>query len=938
MAVLAGGRKGETRCLRHIKFLRPGPILRREPTRGRRGRPRRMLHPSNFAPGAMPVAAWSAAGGIRPATWLLFDRSGNCIDALVENPAVLTTGAADVLGRPFQKLLPAAVVPLAEGLWATLRAGGQPGPVSCVQEFGGEAGRTEISLSPSAAGNVLVHFREARRQETNPGADPNRRLLLAVQAARLGIWEWDLASGKIAWDAGMASIYGLPNGGADPSDWQWERWVLPDDLPEAAAALNRALEDSLASRFRQAFRIRRPDGMVRSVRSHGVIERDGYGRAVRVTGINTDITEEHSLQEDLERASTRLQTATAALSLGIWELDPATGLETWDDRTLALFDVNRAQFTSARDVWFLRVHPEDREAGWETRIGSLAQPSVGHFEQSFRVLTAAGETRWLRSSANIQRRSDGTAVRVVGVNSDITEQQVAAERLSDLSNRLLLAQRAGGLGVLDWDITADRMLWNDRMFELFDVPHPSSADVVNARNLWRSRLHPEDAEAAERDLQDAAEGRRRYDAEFRLLTRSGETRHLKGDALVETDADGTPRRLVGVYHDVTGAVEARNRLRQDAEILRQVGELAHIGGWEFQPQSGRLWWSEEVFRLHELPPGRQPGLEEAFRFFTEEAAAKVRGAFGRLCATGEAFDLRVPFITANGRPCWVRVIGRAELKLGRVLRVYGTLQDVSAEKHSEQALITAREAAEAASRAKSEFLATVSHELRTPLNGILGFTQLLEDSELCEADREYVRFITTAGEALLGIISDLLDFSRIEAGRLTLEYSTFAVPALLQESLELIRPRAREKGLELKLSVDPSVGIMRGDRCRLRQITLNLLSNAVKFTENGAVSLRCTPYVAGHIKVDVTDTGIGIPADKQDRLFQRFSQADSSTTRKFGGTGLGLAICKQLLEKMGGQIGLQSDPGHGSTFWFIIPVRPPESGQEEVPELEIEGQ
>jgi signal transduction histidine kinase len=263
------------------------------------------------------------------------------------------------------------------------------------------------------------------------------------------------------------------------------------------------------------------------------------------------------------------------------------------------------------------------------------------------------------------------------------------------------------------------------------------------------------------------------------------------------------------------------------------------------------------------------------------------------------------------------------------------LQDVSAEKQTEQALIQAREAAEAGSQAKSDFLATVSHELRTPLNGILGFTQLLEDSALCEADREYVRFIATAGEALLGIISDLLDFSRIEAGRLTLEYSTFAMPALLQESLELIRPRAREKGLELQLSIDPSVGILRGDRCRLRQITLNLLSNAVKFTEAGQVSIRCAPYVAGHLRIDVTDSGIGIPPEKQDRLFQRFSQADSSTTRKFGGTGLGLAICKQLLEKMGGQIGLASEAGKGSTFWFIIPVRPPESGQPQDTEVEL---
>ncbi len=893
------------------------------------------IHPA-IAPSSSAAPPVPAAGG--PSGWLLFDRGGRCLDGLLPGRPRLPAAGGSWIGLTFQQLLPPAVLPLAEGIWATLKAGGRPGPVVCLQESDPDGGVTEITISPGSGDCVMVHLREVPpHSPAQAASEPlHRRLKLAVQVARLGVWEWEIPGDRVSWDAGMAHIYGLPDSASDPADWDWKRRVLPEDLDPAQAILDRALQDPLATRFSQSFRIRRPSGEVRWVRSHGVIERNAYGRAVRVTGINSDVTEERLLQEDLHRVSARLKTATGALALGTWELDPVTGAEIWDDRLLAHFDLTREDFSTAEAAWTARVHPDDRDRTWQARRQAVADPAVQRFEQVFRVVTAGGEIRWLKSSATIERRPDGSPVRVVGVEADITEQQHAADRLSCLSNRMQLAQRAGGLGVLDWDIGADRMLWNDRMFELFDVPHPTSSDMVNARNLWRNRLHPEDAEAAERELAEAAAGHRRYNAEFRLLTRSGETRHLKGDALVETDADGTPRRLVGVYQDVTASVEARNRLRQDAEILRQVGELARIGGWEFHPQSGRLWWSEEVFRLYDLNPGRQPGLEEAFRYFTEEAAAKVRGAFGRLCATGEAFDLRVPFITAKNRPCWVRAIGRAELKHGRVLRVFGTFQDVSAEKQTEQALIQAREAAEAGSQAKSEFLATVSHELRTPLNGILGFTQLLEDSDLCEADREYVRFIATAGEALLGIISDLLDFSRIEAGRLTLEFSSFAMPALLQESLELIRPRAREKGLELQLAVDPSVGLVRGDRCRLRQITLNLLSNAVKFTESGTVSIRCAPYVAGHLRIDVTDSGIGIPPDKQDRLFQRFSQADTSTTRKFGGTGLGLAICKQLIEKMGGQIGLASEPGKGSTFWFIIPVRPPELGQAETSEVELE--
>jgi PAS domain S-box-containing protein len=864
---------------------------------------------------------------------MLFDPTGRVVDGQLTDPSLLGRAEVEITGLSCRELLPAAVVPLAEGLWAALKAGGRPSPLTCTQPAAAGHRALEITFNPGQAGHLLAVVRElsARDLPAQPGDPWHRRLHHATRAARLGVWEWDLGTDHVFWDAGMAALHGLPPGHG-PADWDWKRWVHPDDLVAARAVLRAAVGDSCASRFNQLFRIRRVDGSQRWLRSHGLIERSAYGQAERVIGVNTDVTDERALQEHLQRTSTRLQSAANALHLGIWEFDPETGTETWDDRTLALFGLSRAEFSDVRTAWFSRVHPEDRELLWTARQQALTTPTTHQLDQHFRVQLPGDTCRWLRSCATLHRSPAGTLSRVVGVHVDITEQQLASERLISVSNRLLLAQRAGRLGVWDWDVAADRMLWDDHMFELFDLPHPTSAELTNARPVWRSRLHPDDLADAERALHDAAAGLRRYSVQFRILTRVGAIRHVKGDALVETDADGNPRRLVGVYQDITAAIEAQARLRMDAETLRQVGEMARIGGWEYEPKTGHLTWSDEVFRLHELTPGQQPGVEEAIQFYPGDAAEKVRTAFGRTCATGEPFDLRLPFVTSQNRPGWVRSMGRAELKHGRVVRVFGTLQDVSAEKQTEQALIQAREAAEAASQAKSDFLATVSHELRTPLNGILGFTQLLEDSPLCEADREYVHFITTAGEALLGIISDLLDFSRIEAGKLTLEYSLFALPALLQESVEIIRPRAREKGLALDLVLDPSVGSLRGDRCRLRQITLNLLSNALKFTATGGVTIRCAPYVAGHLRIEVTDTGIGIPSEKQDRLFQRFSQADSSTTRKFGGTGLGLAICKQLLEKMGGQIGLTSEVGHGSTFWFIIPVRPLETVQP--PEIE----
>ena len=718
-------------------------------------------------------------------------------------------------------------------------------------------------------------------------------------SAPLGIFQTDMEGRFVYVNARWQQLSGL---GLEQSLGDgWTRAIHPEDRPALVSDWQACVRQG--GEFSREFRLITSRGELRWVRALAAPVRADGGEVIGYVGTDEDITDRKQAEEERDRFF--------SLSVDMLAIGGLDGYfkrlnRAWE-RTLGFTTVEL--LAAPARTW---VHPDDAEDTLAALQQLRESGELIAFENRFRCKD--GSYRWLVWTA----ARAGELLYCVA--HDITRRKQIETTLFQLASIVESSEDA----IIGKDLDGTVVSWNAGAERTYGY----SAEEMKGQSVSRL-LPPDQTDDARQILDRLSRGERVEQYETVRMHKDGRRIDVSLRVSPIRDVAGNVVGASTIARDITERKQAEIRMRESQRFLQSTLDAlsAHIailddaGTIIAVNQAWRSFAEQNNFlgASYGLGSNYLQVCEAAAGECAAEAPAVVRGI--RVVMAGErgSFQLEYPCHAPDEQRWFIVRVTRFEGP-GPV-RVVVAHEDISDRKRGEEQLAVARDQALEATRLKSDFLATMSHEIRTPMNGVIGMTGLLLDTALNPQQRDYAETVRSSGEALLAIINDILDFSKIEAGRLELELVDFDPRQMVEEVVDLFAEVAQRKSLELASLVYHDVpASLRGDPGRLRQILTNMISNAVKFTERGEVVVRATRVSengdSSVVRFEVADTGIGIPPEARARLFQPFSQADASTTRRYGGTGLGLAICKQLTEMMGGEIGVESEAGTGSRFWF----------------------
>ncbi|MCX8052123.1 MAG: ATP-binding protein [Chlorobi bacterium] len=581
------------------------------------------------------------------------------------------------------------------------------------------------------------------------------------------------------------------------------------------------------------------------------------------------------------------------------------------------------------------VHPDDRQVLGDAFATAMTLGDGESVPCIYRRKGSDGQLQWRRIRiAVFERDSSGTPTRLLIVGENITELVQTRTRLDRISDRLRIATEGAGIGAWEYDLHRGEFIWDEQTYHLHELPTTLVGKRLVAR--WRGGVHRHDMPAVLAAAKSLLRGHaEKVEVSYRFFTATGERKYFRVVASVQTDPVSNERIIVGIVIDETQIRLQQQQQEKLQHLLEESQRMAHMASWEIDPVTLRLTCSSELWNLLGVTPSNEPLALSDYQqnIYPDDRQLWLSTIFNSITER-RGYVLRYRIIRrSDGQVRWMQCHGEPVICGNKVALLRGTVQDITEQYEQEQELIRTREEALKASRVKSEFLANMSHEIRTPMNAILGFASLLDQTVTDPLQREYIAAIRSGGQTLLQLINDILDLSKLEAGKMRLQPEPTELQTFVEEVRMFLRERASSKGLELRTELVGTLPTaVELDVVRMRQILFNLVGNAIKFTERGQVTVRVFGSPDGdgtwRLVFEVEDTGIGIPADQLDAIFEAFQQVEGQSTRKYGGTGLGLSICKRLTELMGGTISVRSTVGSGSVFTVVLPS---------VPEVHVEG-
>lgn len=537
------------------------------------------------------------------------------------------------------------------------------------------------------------------------------------------------------------------------------------------------------------------------------------------------------------------------------------------------------------------------------------------------VYTENGKEVWKEFYFNPILLGEETSGVVVKIR-DISQNKITERKLNKVEDSLDEVQRIAKIGSWSYDIKTQKIEWSKEIYKILDLePHTCAPSLAH----YLERVHPEDKEKLETEIQSTMNFGNPYRLEYRIISPNSEIKYIAGFGKAIQNRDGEVIKLIATDQDITELRKATLKIETQKEFLENLIENLPIGVFvkDIKNDFKFTIWNRKIEEILGIP--RDSVLSKTDEeIFGAAQAKKDRAQELQMIEHNEILSIpETKQITSQGEVLVHKVKVPIKNTQGEPIYLLGIIEDITDRKLKEEELIVAKEKAEKATQAKSEFLSTMSHEIRTPLNAVVGITNLLFEENPQSGQIEKLKTLRFASDSLLSIINDILDYSKIEAGKIEFEATEFELLNLCRNIKLALEYKALEKGIQLNLSFDDRIPpVLIGDSTRLSQILNNLVGNAIKFTNEGSVSLQVVleeeDKEYAQIFFSVKDTGIGIPEDKQKRIFDSFTQSNSDTTRKYGGTGLGLTITKKLLELQGSTIELKSEHHKGSDFYFRI--------------------